>query len=148
MSEKASKMTHRLPGTAVEMNHCMDEAKLTPTMPENHEKWSIERGQAFIRLAIKNFDWDESTVNDTWWDDEEIARRELARGNSIEETIYRGYYERKNAHQAHYQPALNAYLEIYRERRLPRLGKIIVDANYDWELIFDEIAKAIRREYS
>ena len=63
-----------------------------------------------------------------------------------ERSIYQGYYQRKAVHQAYYQPALNAYLEIYRERQLPNIGKIIAEVNYDWELTFDEIAKAIRRE--
>ena len=148
MSEKTKKMTHHLPRMMEGMNNCLDEAKLTPSTPEGLKKSNTQRRQAFLQLAIENFDWDESTVNDTSWDDEGIAGRELTQDNSIEESIYREYYERKDAHQAYYKPALNAYLEIYRERRLPRLGKIIANANYDWELVFDEIAKAIRREYS
>ena len=120
----------------------------TPQIPDGHEKWNTLRSQAFLQLAIENFDWDDSTVNHTWWDNEGIARQEPTRDNSIEESIYREYYKRKDVHQAYYQPALNAYLGIYRKRQLPNIGKIIAKVNYDWELTFDEIAKAVRREWS
>ena len=54
-------MGHHLPGMVVGMNRSLDEAGLTPRIPEDHEKWSIERRQAFLQFAIENFDWDNST---------------------------------------------------------------------------------------
>ena len=76
-------MGHHLPGMVVGMNRSLDEAGLTPRIPEDHEKWSIERRQAFLQFAIENFDWDNSTVNYTWWEDEGITWRELTRGHPL-----------------------------------------------------------------
>ena len=72
-------MGYDLPGMVVGMNRYLDEAKLTPRIPEDHEKWSTERRQAFLQFAIENFDWDNSTVNYTWWEGERIIWLELTR---------------------------------------------------------------------
>ena len=148
MSEETRKTIHHLPGMVGGINHYLGDAKLTPRIPDGHEKSNTLRRQEFLQIAIENFGWDDNTVANTWWNDEGIAQRELTQDNSIEESMYREYYERKDAHHAYYQPAINAYLEFYRGRQLPSIGKIIANANYDWELIFDEIAKAIRRGQS
>ena len=71
-------MGHHLPEMVLGMNRYLDEAKLTPRIPEDHEKWSTERRQAFLQFAIENFDWDNSTVNYTWWEDEEINWEDIA----------------------------------------------------------------------
>ena len=129
----------------------MTEVQRTPQqivsrdVPVDVQKSNALRRQEFLKLAIENFGWDENTVTNTWPDDEGITPRELTHGNSIEENMYWEYHERKDAHHAYYQPAIKAYLEFYRGRQLPSIGKIIANANYDWELVFDEIAKAIRK---
>ena len=70
-------MGYHLPGMVVGMNRYLNEAKLTPRIPEDHEKWSTERRQAFLQFAIENFDWDNGTVTYTWWEDEGIIWLEL-----------------------------------------------------------------------
>ena len=70
-------MGYDLPGMVVEMNRYLDETKLTPRIPEDHKKWSTERRQAFLQFAIENFDWDNSKVNYTWWENERIIWQEL-----------------------------------------------------------------------
>ena len=76
-------MGYDLPGMVVGMNRYLDEAKLTPRIPEDHEKWSTERRQAFLQLAIENFDWDNSTVNYAWWEDERIIWLELTQDHPL-----------------------------------------------------------------
>ena len=145
MSEETRKTIRYLPEMVEKINRRLDKEKLTPPTPENHKKSNTLRRQEFLQIAIENFGWDENTVTNTWPDDEGITPRELTRDNSIEESMYREYYERRDAHHAYYQPAINAYLEFYRGRQLPSIGKIIDNVNYDWELVFDEIAKTIRK---
>ena len=77
MMSQSVAMGHHLPGMVVGMNHYLDEAKLTPRIPENHEKWSTLRRQELLQLAIENFDWDDNTVTNTWWNDEGITWQEL-----------------------------------------------------------------------
>ena len=76
-------MGYHLPGMVLGMNRYLDEAKLTPRIPEDHEKWSTERRQAFLQFAIENFDWDNSTVNYTWWEDERIIWLELTQDHPL-----------------------------------------------------------------
>ena len=76
-------MGYHLPGMVVGMNRYLDEAKLTPRIPEDHEKWSTERRQAFLQFAIENFDWDNSTVNYTWWEDQRIIWLELTQDHPL-----------------------------------------------------------------
>ena len=59
MMSQSVAMGHHLPGMVVGMNRSLDEAGLTPRIPEDHEGWSIERRQAFLQFAIENFDWDD-----------------------------------------------------------------------------------------
>ena len=72
-----------LPGMVVEMNRYLDETKLTPRIPEDHKKWSTERRQAFLQFAIENFDWDNSKVNYTWWENERIIWQELTQDHPL-----------------------------------------------------------------
>ena len=83
MMSQSVAMGHHLPGMVVGMNHYLDEAKLTPRIPEGHEKWSTLRRQAFLQFAIENFNWDDNTVNHTWWDDEGITWQELTRDHPL-----------------------------------------------------------------
>ena len=76
-------MGYHLPGMVVGMNRYLDEAKLTPRIPEDHEKWSTKRRQAFLQFAIENFDWDNSTVNYTWWENEGIIWLELTQEHPL-----------------------------------------------------------------
>ena len=76
-------MGHHLPGMVEGMNRCLDEAKLTPRIPDGHEKWSILRRQEFLQFAIDNFDWDDNTVSNTWWDNEGITWRELTQDHPL-----------------------------------------------------------------
>ena len=76
-------MGYDLPGMVVGMNRSLDKAKLTPRVPEDHEKWSTERRQAFLQFAIDNFDWDNGTVTYTWWEDEGIIWLELTREHPL-----------------------------------------------------------------
>ena len=76
-------MGYDLPGMVVEMNRYLDEAKLTPRIPEDHKKWSILRRQAFLQFAIENFDWDNSKVNYAWWENERIIWQELTQGHPL-----------------------------------------------------------------
>ena len=83
MMSQSVAMGHHLPGMVEGVNHYLDEAKLTPRIPDGHEKWDIERRQAFLQFAIENFDWDDNTVNHTWWDDEGITWQELTRDHPL-----------------------------------------------------------------
>ena len=83
MMSQSVAMGHHLPGMVEGVNHYLDEAKLTPRIPENHEKWSILHRQEFLQFAIDNFDWEDSTVNYTWWDGEGIAWQEITRDNPL-----------------------------------------------------------------
>ena len=148
MSEETRKTIRYLPEMVEKINRRLDKEKLTPPTPEKHKKSNTLRRQEFLKLAIENFGWDENTVANTWPDDEEITPPELTGDDSIEERMYREYHERRDAHHARYKPAINAYLEFYRGRQLPSIGKIIGNVDYDWELVFDEIAKAIRKGQS
>ena len=76
-------MGYELPGMVVEMNRYLDETKLTPRIPEDHKKWSTERRQAFLQFAIENFDWDNSKVKYTWWQDERIIWLELTQDHPL-----------------------------------------------------------------
>ena len=76
-------MGYDLPGMVVGMNRYLDKAKLTPSVPEDHEKWSTERRQAFLQFAIDNFDWDNGTVTYTWWEDEGIIWLELTQDHPL-----------------------------------------------------------------
>ena len=147
MSEETRKTIRYLPGMVEKINRRLDKEKLTRPTPENHKKSNTLRRQEFLQIAIENFGWDDNTVTNTWPDDEGITPRELTQGNSIEESMYREYYERKDAHHAYYQPAINAYLNFTVDGSC-RDRQDHSHANYDWELVFDEIAKAIRREQS
>ena len=83
MMSQSVAMGHHLPGMVEGMNHCLDEAKLTPRIPEGHEKWSILRRQEFLQFAIDNFDWNDNTVSNTWWDNEGITWQELTRDHPL-----------------------------------------------------------------
>ena len=83
MMSQSVAMGHHLPGMVEGMNRCLDEAKLTPRIPEGHEKWSILRRQEFLQFAIDNFDWDDNTVSNTWWDNEGITWQELTRDHPL-----------------------------------------------------------------
>ena len=65
------------------MNRSLDEEKLTPRVPEDHEKWSTERRQAFLQFAIYNFDWENGAVTYTWWEDEGIIWQELTQDHPL-----------------------------------------------------------------
>ena len=64
------------------MNRSLDKTKLTPRVPEDHEKWSTERRQEFLQFAIDNFDWDNG-VTYAWWEDEGISWLELTQDNPL-----------------------------------------------------------------
>ena len=83
MMSQSVAMGHHLPGMVEGMNRCLDEAKLTPRIPEGHEKWSILRRQEFLQFAIDNFDWDDNTVSNTWWNGEGITWQELTRDHPL-----------------------------------------------------------------
>ena len=76
-------MGYDLQGMVVGMNRSLDKAKLTPRVPEDHEKWSTERRQAFLQFAIDNFDWDNGTVTYAWWEDEGIIWQELTQDHPL-----------------------------------------------------------------
>ena len=71
-------MGHHLPGMVLGINRSLDEAGLTPRIPENHEGWSTLRRQAFLQFAMENFDWNENRINQEWWAEEEINWEDLA----------------------------------------------------------------------
>ena len=77
MMSQSVAMGHHLPGMVVGMNQSLDEAGLTPRIPEDHEGWSIERRQAFLQFAIENFNWDDDRIDQEWWADEGINWEEL-----------------------------------------------------------------------
>ena len=97
MSEETRKTIRHLPEMVEEINWRLDKEKLTPPIPDGHKKSNALRRQEFLQIAIENFGWDENTVTNTWPDDEGTAPGELTQGNAIEETMYREYYERKDA---------------------------------------------------
>ena len=83
MMSQSVAMGHHLPGLVEGMNRCLDDAKLTPRIPDGHEKWSILRRQEFLQFAIDNFDWDDNTVTNTWWDNEGITWQELTQDHPL-----------------------------------------------------------------
>ena len=84
MSESQSvAMGYHLPGLVKGVNRCLDDAKLTPRIPDGHEKWSILRRQEFLQFAIENFDWDNNTVTNTWWDNDGKIWQELTGGHPL-----------------------------------------------------------------
>ena len=83
MMSQSVAMGHHLPGLVEGMNHCLDDAKLTPRIPDGHEKWSILRRQEFLQFAIENFDWDDNTVTNTWWDNDGIPWQELTQDHPL-----------------------------------------------------------------
>ena len=59
------------------INWILEEDGLTPTIPEGHEGWNIQRRQAFLQFAIDNYDWDNDKMNKERWADEGIDWEEL-----------------------------------------------------------------------
>ena len=83
MMSQSVAMGHHLPGLVEGMNRCLGDAKLTPRIPDGHKKWSILRRQEFLQFAIDNFDWDDNTVTNTWWDNEGITWQELTQDHPL-----------------------------------------------------------------
>ena len=83
MMSQSVAMGYHLPGLVKGMNRCLDDAKLTPRIPDGHEKWSILRRQEFLQFAIDNFDWDDYTVSNTWWDNDGTIWRELTQDHPL-----------------------------------------------------------------
>ena len=76
-------MGNHIPGMVLEINRSLDEAGLTPRIPEVHEKWSTLRRQAFLQFSVANFDWVENRINEAWWEDKGITWRKLTRDNPL-----------------------------------------------------------------
>ena len=76
-------MGQHIPGMVLEINRSLDEAGLTPRIPEDHEKWSTLRRQAFLQFSLANFAWIENRINEAWWEYEGIIWPELAQENPL-----------------------------------------------------------------
>ena len=76
-------MGRHIPGMVLEINRSLREAGLTPRIPENHEKWSTLRRQAFLQFSVANFDWIENRINEALWEDRRTTGPKLARDNPL-----------------------------------------------------------------
>ena len=76
-------MGHHIPGMVLEINGRLREAGLTPRIPENHEKWSTLRRQAFLQFSMATFDWIGSKIDETWWEDDGRTWPKLAQENPL-----------------------------------------------------------------
>ena len=83
MMSQSVAMGYHLPKLVESVNRCLDDANLTPRIPDGHDKWSILRRQEFLQFAIDNFDWDDNRVNNTWWDNDGTTWQELTQDHPL-----------------------------------------------------------------
>ena len=83
MLDQAVAMGHHLPGMLTGINQHLDEDRLTPRAPTDHDEWSIERRHAFLQFAIDNFNWEGQAVGNGWWKDEGTNWESLAENHPM-----------------------------------------------------------------
>ena len=67
LMESSTAMGHHAPDLIESLNQHLKGQGLRPLVPTDHKEWSLERLQAFLNMAVKNFQWVDNHVECDWW---------------------------------------------------------------------------------
>ena len=79
--ESCTAMGHHVPTLAEALNLHLRERDLLPLVPEDHKEWGPERTQAFLQMAVTNFQWVDGAVSIDWWEEDGKTWREVTLEN-------------------------------------------------------------------